>query len=136
MSQIKKTILVIGLIAAIMTLHQSSWARWAGGAFDDYSLLHGGGAGRIIAVFFALGALLGLFRLFIAMAIFAAAGLLAIILGLVMNYYDLVFWGVVSIILAILSYTSRKETEDIEDIDDMDDENDENTKYGETLIID
>ena len=127
MDSIKKTVFVIGLIVTVMTFTQASTARWAGDFFNEPSLFHGGNVSRYIAVFFLIAAVIILFKPMIAVAIFSAAGMIAIISGILMDYYDIIFWGTFSLIMALLSFLAHKETEydDEEFEDDFAEEPDE-----------
>ena len=118
MESIKKTTLVLGLIATVMTFMQASTARWAGDFFSEPALLHGGNTGRYIAVFFLIAAIITLLKPIISVALFSATGMVAIVSGILMDYYDIIFWGSFSLIMAYLSYLAHKETE----YDDEDEE--------------
>ena len=119
MINIRKTILTMGIIATLIILFQCSVACWAGTFLGEPSLFHGGTAGRFIAMFLFIASIIVLFKATISVAIFAASGLVALAVGFFMDYYELIFWGAFSLVLAFLSFLAREEgdyyEEEIED---------------------
>lgn len=108
----KKAILILGIIIMVLNFIQANTAVWAGRFFDDPSLYHGGSAGRLVTVFIGVALILLFYRIYISLAIFSAAGILLVVLGLFMGYYDIVFWGAASLGLAVLCYFASEENTD------------------------
>ncbi|MFY9115003.1 MAG: hypothetical protein WAO23_07175 [Dethiobacteria bacterium] len=105
----RTAVLILGVIAMIMNLSQSISARFGGKFLEEPSLFHGGNAGALISIAMGVASIMALFKPFISMVIFAVAGIVSVVLGIFMDYYEMIFWGVISLALAGLCYSARKE---------------------------
>lgn len=109
----RNAVLVLGLIFGVIVLAQSVIVGIGGLAFNDVALSYGGLMGRIVALFFGVGAAFVLVKAMVSLSIFGVGGLLGVGGGIYFGYSDLILWGVLSLVLAVLSYfAARAEIEE------------------------
>ncbi len=105
----RTAVLIMGIIAMIMNLPQSIVARFGGKYLEEPSLFHGGNAGALISIAMGVASILVLFKPLISAIIFALAGIVSVVLGVIMDYYEMIFWGIISLALAGLSHSAHRE---------------------------
>lgn len=100
----RKAVLIISILLAIIVFVQSWLVGIGGSMFNDQLLSWGGLVGRLVALLLAAGAAFVLPRPLISVFIYLAGGLLGIIFGLYTGYYDMILWGGLSLALGGGSY--------------------------------
>ena len=105
----RKTTLILGLIFMIIVLLQSFLVGVGGELFEDFSLSRGGAVGRLVAIMFGIGAAFVLAKPVVSVIIYGLAAVLAMSMAVPTAFHDLFVWGIVSVILAVMSYIGTKE---------------------------
>ncbi len=113
----RKATLIIGLIFMIIILVQSFVVGMGGELFEDFTLSQGGAIGRLVGILFGAGAAFVLSKPFASMIIYVVAALMALIAAFPTGYGDLFLWGIVAVVLAVLSFFSRRELEEYSDFE-------------------
>lgn len=84
-------------------------ARFGGKYLEEPSLFHGGNAGALISIAMGVASILVLFKPLISAIIFAVAGIVSVVMGVIMDYYEMIFWGIISLALAGLSFSAHRD---------------------------
>jgi hypothetical protein len=99
---------IIGLIFMVLVLVQSCAVSFGGAILEEEGLLQGGAAGMLVGILFGVGGAFA-FRLpKVSIGIFVVGAVLGLVAGLTTGYSDMVVYGVVSIILSILSFVAHR----------------------------
>ena len=101
---------VIGLIFMVLALVQSCVVGIGGSISEQEGLATAGAAGLLSGVLFGVGGAFAFKLPKVSIGIFAVVTLLALITGLTSEYTDLIFYGIVAIILLVLSVVAHRRT--------------------------
>jgi hypothetical protein len=99
---------IIGLIFMVLVLVQSCAVSFGAAIFEEEGLLQGGAVGMLVGILFGVGGAFA-FRLpKVSIGIFIVGAIFALVAGLTTEYSDMIIYGVVSIILSILSFVAQR----------------------------
>ncbi|NLX91904.1 MAG: hypothetical protein GXZ07_10055 [Firmicutes bacterium] len=101
-------VLVIGLIFMIIIGVQGCLVGAGGTIFGDEELSGGGGIGMFASLLFGVAAAFVMAKPVISVVIFILAALLAFLAGTT-GFSDMNIWGVLALLLAVLSYFGHRE---------------------------
>ncbi|MFY9113624.1 MAG: hypothetical protein WAO23_00065 [Dethiobacteria bacterium] len=108
----RKAVLVLALIFLAIILVQAYFVGVGGETFEDLALSRGGAVGRLVALMFGVGAAFVLAKPFVSIVVFGIAALVSLIVAYPTGYYDLFLWGIIAIVLGVLSYFGWREIDD------------------------
>ena len=108
----RKAVLVLALIFLAIILVQAYLVGIGGETFEDLALSRGGAVGRLVALMFGVGAAFVLAKPFVSIVVFGLAALVSLVVAYPTGYYDLFLWGIIALILGVLSYFGWREIED------------------------
>ncbi len=101
---------VIGLIFMVLALVQSCAVGFGGSIFEEQNLATAGAVGVLSAVLFGVGGAFAFKLPKVSIGIFAVITLFALVTGVTTEYKDMIFYGIVALILAVLSVVAHKRT--------------------------
>jgi membrane protein implicated in regulation of membrane protease activity len=101
--------MVLGLILIVLVGMQSCAVSFGGAMGDSNRMEQGGALGILVALLFLVGAAFALAFPMVSLASFTLAGLLGLAGGSTTPFTDLTVWGIVSLVLAVLSYFGWRE---------------------------
>ena len=99
-------VMVISLGLMVVVFVQSCTVAAGGSLADDESVSGAGAAGILVALLFLLGGAFALGMPNVSAWMFWLAALVAILAGLTTDFGDLVVWGIVAIVLGVMSSRS------------------------------
>jgi membrane protein implicated in regulation of membrane protease activity len=102
-------VMIIALCLTAIVGLQSCTVMVGGGLTHDQGLSGGGAAGLLVAFLFVLGAAFALGLPKVSQVIFAIATGVGFLAGAQSGYHDMTVWGVVSLVLAFMSYFGARE---------------------------
>jgi len=102
-------VMIVGLVLMIALFVQSCGVGIAGSLSNDESTTGGGAVGIVVAFLFLLGSAFAIGVPTLAMILFLLAGLLAMGVASSSGFSDLQIWGIISLVLAMLCFFSRRE---------------------------
>lgn len=102
-------VLIIGLCLVMLIGLQSCTVMVGGGLTEDKSLSGGGAIGLLIAFLFIVGSGLAIGVPKASMIVFGIAAFLGIAVGASSSFSDLIVWGVVALVLSVMSFYGIKE---------------------------
>jgi membrane protein implicated in regulation of membrane protease activity len=101
--------MILGLILMVIVGLQSCAVSFGGSLGNRQGMEEGGSVGLPIALLFLVGAAFALVFLLVSLLSFLVAGLLGLAAGATIPFTDLTIWGVVSLVLAVLSFFGWRE---------------------------
>jgi len=101
---------VIGLIFMVLALVQSCAVGVGGSIFEEENLATAGAVGLLSGVLFGVGGAFAFKLPKVSIGIFATVTLLSLVAGLTTEYKDLIFYGIVAVILVVLSVVAHRRT--------------------------
>ncbi len=97
-------------LALMLLVGAQSCAATVGGVLDqDPGLMNDAPIGFLVAFLFLVGGAFAFGLPLVSLIVFVVAGLLALLVGTTSEFSDLAFWGVVSFVLAGLSFFGMRE---------------------------
>ena len=99
---------IVGLIFMGLTFAHSCVAFFGGSIFGEESLAQGGAVGILAGVLFGVGGAFAFKLPKVSIVIFAVVAGLGLIVGLATVYSDMIFYGIVAVVLLILSVVAHK----------------------------
>lgn len=102
-------VMVISLCLTMIVGLQSCAVMVGGNMTQDKQLSGSGSVGVLIALLFVIGAGFALAIPRVSMFVFGAAALLGFVAGSGSTYKDMLIWGFIAFILALMSYFGTKE---------------------------
>ena len=99
---------VIGLMFMVIALVQSCVVGVGGSIFEEENLATAGAVGVLSGILFGVGGAFAFKLPKVSIGIFAAVTLFALVTGLTTEYKDMIFYGIVAVILVILSVVAHK----------------------------
>lgn len=108
----RKAVLVLALIFLAIILVQAFLVGVGGETFEDLALSRGGAVGRLVALMFGVGAAFVLAKPFVSIIVFGLAALVSLVVAYPTGYYDLFLWGIIAVVLGVLSYFGWREIEE------------------------
>ena len=101
--------MILGLILMVLVGAQSCAVSLGGELANDQGSAEGGAVGILMAFLFLLGGAFVLGVPIVALVSFLLAGLLGVAAGSTTPFSDLTLWGIVSLVLALLSFFGVRE---------------------------
>src|SRR5687767_12707389 len=101
--------MIISLILMLVVGAQSCAVSLGGAASKEKAAEQGGAVGILMALLFLLGGAFALAFPLVSLVAFLLSGLLGLAAGASTSLTDLTIWGVVSLVLAVLSYFGWRE---------------------------
>jgi hypothetical protein len=101
--------MVLSLILMLVVGAQSCAVSLGGAAFKEKAAEQGGAVGILMALLFLVGGAFALAFPLVSLVAFLLSGLLGLAAGASTSFTDLTIWGVVSLVLAVLSYFGWRE---------------------------
>ena len=95
---------IIGLMLGVLVFMQSCVVATGSSLAEDQSTMQAGSVGILVGLIFFIGGAFAFGLPRAAMVIFAIAGLLALIASTTGSFGDLTIWGVVALVLAVMSF--------------------------------
>ncbi len=102
-------VLVISLCFALIVGLQSCAVYVGSSLAKDQALSGGGAVGLLLAFLFLLGSAFAIGLPRISMTVFTLAALLGFGVGSTTKFSDMLIWGTISLVLAIMSYFGSRE---------------------------
>lgn len=99
---------VIGLIFMVLALVQSCAVGFGGDILGEENLATAGGFGVLAGILFGVGGAFAFKLPKVSIGIFATVTLIALITGLATEHKDMIFYGIIAVILVILSVVAHK----------------------------
>ena len=99
---------IVGLIFMGLTCAHSCAAFFGGSIFGEESLSQGGAVGILAGVLFGVGGAFAFKLPKVSIGIFAVVAVLGLVVGLATVYSDMIFYGIIAVILLILSVVAHK----------------------------
>ena len=100
--------LILGLFLMIIIGFQSC-AATVGGGLGDEALGEGGAVGVLVTLLYLIAAAFVLGKPIVSLVVFSVAAVIALIGGATTPFGDLIIWGVVAAVLAVMSYFGVRE---------------------------
>jgi hypothetical protein len=101
--------MIIGLILMVIVGLQSCAVSVGGSVLESEKTQQGGAVGIFVALLFLVGSAFALVFPLVSLISFLIAGVFALTAGATTDFSDLTIWGVVSLILAVLSFFGWRE---------------------------
>lgn len=101
--------MIISLILMLIVGAQSCAVSVGDAALETKAAEQGGPLGILMAFMFLIGGAFALVFPLVSLASFLLAGLVGVAAGSTTSFSDLTFWGIVSFILAVLSFFGWRE---------------------------
>lgn len=98
---------IIGLVVGLLVMLQSCAVSTGGALADNKAFSEGGSVGLLVALLYILGGAFAFGLPLVAVACFALAGLLGLMVGMQGVFQDMTVWGIGALILALLAFFSR-----------------------------
>jgi hypothetical protein len=95
---------IIGIFLALIVGVQSCGVSFGGALTADESITAASGAGFVISLLFIIGSGFAIKIPKVSIVVFAIGALIGILVGANTEYKDLIVWGIVSLVLCILSF--------------------------------
>lgn len=105
----KIAVLIISLCLVMIVGLQSCTIMLGGNIVNEDDLSGAGAVGVLVSFLFILGAAFSLRKPKVSMRVFIVAACISILTGVTSDFSDLIFWGGVSLGLAIMSFYGIKE---------------------------
>jgi hypothetical protein len=99
---------IIGLIFMVLAFAQSCVVFIGGNIFEEESLSQGGVVGILAGILLGVGGAFAFKLPKVSIVIFAVVTVLGLVAGLATGYKDMIFYGIVAVILMILSIVAHK----------------------------
>lgn len=100
---------VVALVLMLVIGLQSCAVYAGGSVLKEDATAQGGALGILLTLLFLVGGAFALGLPTVSLVVFVLAGLLGLLGGLTSGFPDLTIWGVVALVLAVLSYFGRRE---------------------------
>lgn len=101
--------MVVSLVLMFIVGLQSLVVMAGSSMLEDTATADAAALGVLIALLFLIGGAFSLGVPTVSLVSFVLAGLIGILAGMSSSFTDLTYWGVVGLILAVLSYFGRRE---------------------------
>jgi len=101
---------VIGLMFMVLALVQSCVVGVGGSIFGEENLATAGTVGVLSGILFGVGGAFAFKLPKVSIGIFAVITLFTLVTGLTTEYKDMIFYGIVAIVLLVLSILAHKRT--------------------------
>jgi hypothetical protein len=101
--------MILGLILMVIVGLQSCAVSFGGSLANRQGVEEGGAVGVVIALLFLVGAAFALVFPLVSLVCFALGGILGLAAGATTPFTDLTIWGVVSLVLVVLSFFGWRE---------------------------
>jgi hypothetical protein len=95
---------IIGLMLGILVFMQSCVVATGSSLSEDQSTMQAGSVGILVGLIFFIGGAFAFGLPRVSMVIFTIAGLLAFIASTTGSFGDLSFWGIIALVLAVMSF--------------------------------
>ncbi len=109
----RHVVLILGILSLGVLMVQSFYVGVNASEIGSEALARGAAIGRLAAVMFGVGAAFSLTKPFTSMIIFGATAVLSLLFALPTGFEDLLLWGIIALILTILSFFCWKNVEDL-----------------------
>jgi hypothetical protein len=101
--------MIIALVLMVVIGAQSCTVYLGGSVLEQQRTSEGGAVGILITLLFLVGGAFALPFPLVSLIAFLAAGLLGLAAGATTPFTDLTIWGVVALVLAVLSFLGLRE---------------------------
>ena len=101
--------MILALILMVVVGAQSCIVYVGGSAMGEQGTAEGGAVGILMALLFLVGGAFAMPFPLVSLLAFLASGLLGLAIGATTPFTDLTYWGIVSLVLAVLSFFGVRE---------------------------
>ncbi len=101
--------MILGLFFMLVIGLQSCLASVGGSIAADEGISQGGAVGIFVALLFLVGAAFAIGVPTVSLITFVVAAIFALLAGTTTPFGDLTVWGIISVVLAIMSFFGRRE---------------------------
>lgn len=105
--------MIISLVLTLVVALQSCTIVAAGSLAQDRDMSGGGAGGILVALLFVIGGAFAMGLPKISTLAFMLAAVLGFVVGAQGRFTDMTIWGVVAVILAVMSYFGDRELEKV-----------------------